>query len=138
MAQARSKEQVKIQQLEIPETLKVALEQVKEIFDLIKSTEEKQEIKNEIEPVFLLVKPMYEWAKGRDFVEISELTEVLEGAIIRTIQRIEQTLRNIKRALTVIGNETQLLKVEKASQVIKRDIAFALSLYIDENKEFAV
>lgn len=112
-----------------------ALRQCEDIFHLIKNAEEKQGIKNDTEPNFLLVKPLYEWAKGNDFVDITVYTDVLEGAIVRTIQRVEQTLRNIKKALPVMGNDTQIQKIEKASAIIKRDIVFSLSLYIDENKE---
>ena len=82
-----------------------------------------------------MVKALYEWAKGSDFVDITEHTDVLEGAIVRTIQRVEQTLRNVKKALTVIGNDTQSKKIEKAIVTIKRDIVFSVSLYLDENKE---
>lgn len=143
VAQARSQEETDIESLEIPQTLIDALIKCEEIFMWINETEKKHGLGEEGEngknkqpqANFLLVKPLFEWAKGKDFVEISEFTEVLEGAIVRTIQRVEQTLRNIKRALTVLGNDTQIQKVDKASAIIKRDIAFALSLYIDENKE---
>lgn len=141
VAQAKSKEETDIESLEIPQTLVDALIKCEEIFKWINEAEKKNGLVEEEEEMkqpqanFLLVKPLYEWARGKDFVEISEFTEVLEGAIVRTIQRVEQTLRNIKKALTVLGNDTQVQKVEKASATIKRDIAFALSLYIDENKE---
>lgn len=135
VAQARSRDEFDLDSLDVPDNLMEALNQCHDICSVIKDAESKQEIEGSLEPNFLLVKPLYEWAKGRDFVDITEYTEVLEGAIVRTIQRVEQTLRNIKRALTVIGNDTQLQKVDKAMVVIKRDIAFSLSLYIDENKE---
>lgn len=135
VAQGRSRDEFNLEDLDVPDSLMVALKQCQDIFDLIKGAEQKQEIKSDIEPNYLLVKTLHEWAKGSDFVDITEHTDVLEGAIVRTIQRVEQTLRSIKRGLTVIGNDTQMEKVEKATVIIKRDIAFALSLYIDENKE---
>lgn len=135
VAQARSRDEFDLEELEVPDTLKTALRQCQDIFAMITEAEKKQEIQGSLEPNFLLVKPLYEWAKGRDFVEITLHTDVLEGAIVRSIQRVEQTLRSIKKALTVIGNDTQHENVEKATVIIKRDIAFALSLYIDENKE---
>lgn len=135
VAQGRSRDEFDLEELDVPETLMVALRQCTDIFTMIGEAEKKHEIEGSLEPNFLLVKPLYEWAKGRDFVEITLHTEVLEGAIVRSIQRVEQTLRSIKKALTVIGNDTQLENVEKATVIIKRDIAFALSLYIDENKE---
>jgi antiviral helicase SKI2 len=81
---------------------------------------------------FSLVKPIYEWSRGKDFIEICEYTDILEGAIIRSIQRIEMTLRNVRSALAIIGNTTLIEKIEAANLAIKRDIAFALSLYIEE------
>ena len=42
-------------------------------------------------------------------------------------------MRNIKRALVLVGNTTMVEKVEKAADLIKRDIAFFLSLYIDQS-----
>lgn len=84
----------------------------------------------------MMVKPLFEWAKGCDFVEVCEHTDVLEGAIVRSIQRVERTLKNIKKALTLIGNKTLIENVEKATEVIKRDIVFSLSLYIDQSTEF--
>lgn len=135
VAQARSRDEVDINSLELTDNLLTALDECQQIFDTIKQAEEKQGIKNDTEPNFLLVKPLYEWAKGSDFVDITEHTDVLEGAIVRTIQRVEQTLRNVKKALTVIGNDTQSKKIDKAIAIIKRDIVFSLSLYLDENKE---
>lgn len=135
VAQGRSREEVDLDSLELPDNLLTALDECKEIFESIKKAELKQGIKNETEPNFLLVKALYEWAKGSDFVDITEHTDVLEGAIVRTIQRVEQTLRNVKKALTVIGNDTQSKKIEKAIVIIKRDIVFSVSLYLDENKE---
>ena len=140
VAQARSKDEIDPESIDVPESLKDALRRCQDIYTAISEAERKANIEGSDanQPIFLLVKPLYEWAKGKDFVDITEHTDVLEGAIVRTIQRVEQTLRNIKRALTVLGNDTQLQKVEKAGTIIKRDIAFALSLYIDENKDILI
>lgn len=102
----RSKNEPNIDYMDIPETLKEAVSQVKEIFDKIKKMETEASIDTEFEPNFLIIKPLYEWALGREFIEICEYTEVLEGAIVRSIQRVEQTLKSVQRALAFMGNQS--------------------------------
>lgn len=36
---------------------------------------------------------VYEWAKGTPFQEICQLTDVMEGSIVRAIVRLEETCR---------------------------------------------
>lgn len=134
VAHGRSKEEVNFRDLGLPDTLVTGIQKCVDVFDMIKKLEVDREIETEEELNFLMIKPLLEWAKGRDFVEIMEHTDVLEGAIVRTIQRVEQTMRNIKRALVLIGNSTMVEKVGRAADLIKRDIAFFLSLYIDQSK----
>jgi superfamily II RNA helicase len=81
----RSKNEPDIDMMEIPETLRTSIHQVKEIFKKIKDLETTAEIDTEFEPNYLLIKALYEWGMGREFIEICEYTEVLEGAIVRSI-----------------------------------------------------
>jgi antiviral helicase SKI2 len=131
----RSKNEPEIENMDIPETLRTAVMQVKEIFTKIKGMETEAGIDTEFEPNFLIIKPLYEWAIGRNFIEICEYTEVLEGAIVRSIQRVEQTLKSIQRGLTQVGNSTLVEKVKKGAEIIKRGIAFSASLYLEQNNE---
>jgi len=71
-----------------------------------------------------------EWALGKTFTEITELTEVQEGIIVRTIARLFESLRDIGKACRVIGDYALFQKVEASCEMIKRDIVFAASLYI--------
>ena len=136
VAHGRSKDEVNPEEMEIPETLKTAVLAVKDIYKKIGEAEQGKGLEATEEPNFLVIKPVYEWAMGRDFVEICEYTDIMAGAIVRSIQRIERSLKNIKKALALIGNNTMVQKVEKASEVIRRDIVFSLSLYIDQSTEF--
>lgn len=63
------------------------------------------------------------------FAEIARLTEVQEGIIVRCIQRLDETCRDVRNAARVIGEPTLHAKMEQASNLIKRDIVFAASLY---------
>ena len=72
---------------------------------------------------------VYEWARGLPFAQITNLTDVQEGVIVRTIQRLDEMLRDVKDAARVIGDPMLYQKMDEASSIIKRDIVFAASLY---------
>ncbi|KAF8910025.1 ATP-dependent RNA helicase [Gymnopilus junonius] len=78
---------------------------------------------------FGLVEVVYEWAKGMPFEQITELTDVAEGTIVRVITRLDETCREVRDAARVIGDAELFKKMEEAQIKIKRDIVFAASLY---------
>ena len=63
------------------------------------------------------------------FSDITSLTDVQEGIIVRCIQRLNETLRDVRNAARIIGDPVLYQKMEEASTMIKRDIVFAASLY---------
>lgn len=65
----------------------------------------------------------------KPFAEIARLTDVQEGIIVRCIQRLDETCREMRNAARVTGEPTLHAKMEAASNMIKRDIVFAASLY---------
>jgi antiviral helicase SKI2 len=78
---------------------------------------------------FGLVEVVYEWARGLPFKYITELTDVLEGSIVRCIVRLSETCREVSGAARLVGDAGLYRKMEEAAQLIKRDIVFAASLY---------
>jgi arsenate reductase-like glutaredoxin family protein len=68
--------------------------------------------------------------KTKPFAEICELTNILEGSIVRCITRLDETCREVRNAARIIGDSSLFQKMEEASKLIKRDIVFASSLYI--------
>ncbi|KAJ3171371.1 hypothetical protein HDU87_008328 [Geranomyces variabilis] len=78
---------------------------------------------------FGLVEVVHEWAKGLPFKHITDLTDVLEGSIVRTIVRLEETCREVQGTARLIGDAGLFKKMEAARESIKRDIVFAASLY---------
>eukprot|EP00054_Salpingoeca_dolichothecata_P030394 m.246805 g.246805 ORF g.246805 m.246805 type:complete len:1258 (+) comp26650_c0_seq16:589-4362(+) len=78
---------------------------------------------------FGLVEVVHEWARGTPFSEITDLTDVLEGSIVRCIVRLDETCRDVRNAARVIGDPVLYQKMDQASTLIKRDIVFAASLY---------
>lgn len=65
------------------------------------------------------------------FKQVTELTTVHEGTIVRSITRLDEFIKDIRNAARVVGNPSLYRKMEAASQCIKRDIVFAASLYIN-------
>lgn len=78
---------------------------------------------------FQLMEVVYEWARGTSFKEITKLTDVQEGIIVRCIQRLDEVIRDVRNAARMIGDPLMFKKMEETSAKIKRDIVFAASLY---------
>ena len=51
------------------------------------------------------------------------------GIIVRCIQRLDETCKDVRNAARVIGDPVLYQKMQEASTLIKRDIVFAASLY---------
>ncbi|SAM08621.1 hypothetical protein [Absidia glauca] len=77
---------------------------------------------------FGLVEVVYEWARGLPFKHITDLTDVLEGSIVRCISRLDETCREVMGAARMVGDTSLYKKMEQAEEDIKRDIVFAASL----------
>lgn len=81
-------------------------------------------------PRFGLTEVVYEWARGMSFKNITDLTDVLEGTIVRTITRLDETCREVKNAARIIGDPELYQKMQAAQELIKRDITAVASLYM--------
>lgn len=83
-----------------------------------------------IAPRFGLVEVVYEWARGMTFNRITDLTDVMEGTIVRVVTRLDETCREVMSAARLIGDPTLYAKMEKARELIRRDVVFTASLYM--------
>ncbi|OAQ60481.1 antiviral helicase SKI2 [Pochonia chlamydosporia 170] len=81
-------------------------------------------------PRFGLMEVVYEWARGMSFKNITGLTDVLEGTIVRTITRLDETCREVKNAARIVGDPELYQKMQEAQELIKRDITAVASLYM--------
>lgn len=81
-------------------------------------------------PRFGLIEVVYEWARGMPFSRITELTDVLEGTIVRVMTRLDETCREVKNAARIIGDPTLFAKMQTCQELIKRDICATASLYM--------
>ena len=50
--------------------------------------------------------------------------------IVRCIQRLDETCKDVRNAARVIGDSKLYSKMQMASTLIRRDIVFAASLYL--------
>ncbi len=62
------------------------------------------------------------------FEQITELTDVAEGTIVRCITRLDETCREVRDAARVIGDAELFKKMEEAQIKIKRDSTFVYPL----------
>ncbi|KAG5518298.1 hypothetical protein PMAC_003094 [Pneumocystis sp. 'macacae'] len=79
---------------------------------------------------FGLVEVVYEWARGMSFERIMDLTDALEGSIVRVMTRLDQVLRECASAAHIIGDTSMYSKMEDCQEKIRRDIIFSPSLYV--------
>lgn len=121
-------------QEQLTSRMEFAREQILEIHDQLTKLQEIEhiEIDPDAKPIlnFGLCAVVYQWARGISFKDIIKMTEFQEGSIVRTIVRLDELCRDVQNAAKIMGNEILYLKMEAASECIKRDIVFAASLYI--------
>lgn len=78
-----------------------------------------------------LMEVTYAWCKGATFAQICKMTDVYEGLLIRVFKRLEELIRQLVQAAKTIGNAELEQKMEKAGEMVHRDIVSAASLYLD-------
>jgi antiviral helicase SKI2 len=71
-------------------------------------------------PRFGMVEVVYEWARGMSFNRITDLTDVMEGTIVRVITRLDETCREVKNAARIIGDPALFQKMGTCQELIKR------------------
>lgn len=66
---------------------------------------------------------------AQPFNQITALTDVQEGTIVRTITRLDETCREVRDAARIVGNADLFKKMETCQERIRRDVVFCASLY---------
>jgi antiviral helicase SKI2 len=64
------------------------------------------------------------------FKRITDLTDIMEGSIVRVITRLDETCREAKNAARTIGDPVLIEKMTKCQELIKRDVCAVASLYM--------
>jgi antiviral helicase SKI2 len=81
-------------------------------------------------PRFGMVEVVYEWARGMSFNRITDLTDIMEGTIVRVITRLDETCREVKSAARIIGDPILFAKMQACQELIRRDVCSVASLYM--------
>ncbi|XP_055896693.1 SKI2 subunit of superkiller complex protein-like isoform X1 [Biomphalaria glabrata] len=79
---------------------------------------------------FGMTQVVHSWALGKSFSEVTQLTDLEEGIIVKSIQALHEVLQRVQEAADFIGNTILSEKCKVAQTSIRRDIIFAASLYI--------
>lgn len=109
-------------------TISEKVNRVQELHQVIQTSDESNDFA--CKPRFGLMEVVHEWARGMSFKNITGLTDVLEGTIVRTISRLDETCREVKNAARIIGDPELYQKMQTAQEMIKRDITAVASLYM--------
>ncbi|KAL4438757.1 hypothetical protein ABPG74_013430 [Tetrahymena malaccensis] len=80
-----------------------------------------------------LIEVVYQWMNGMDFSSICEMTTIQEGAIVRSFLRLENLLKNVRNGYIIMGNYAMGVKLERCMEMLKKDIIFSKSLYLDQD-----
>jgi ATP-dependent RNA helicase DOB1 len=78
-----------------------------------------------------MMEPVLAWAQGKKFIEVCKLSDYFEGNIIRCIRRLDELIKQVADCAEQMENSNLKIKLEQASEKIKRGIIFAASLYVD-------
>ncbi|KAM8952765.1 superkiller complex protein 2 [Pelodytes ibericus] len=118
----------------LTDTLKEGIKKVRSLAERLAVVQRECGLRESVEDFvaqykFGLTEVVYEWARGMPFSEIMTLTDIQEGLIVRCVQRLDEACRDVRSAARLVGDATLCAKMDAASQLIKRDIIFAASLY---------
>ncbi|GJJ09981.1 hypothetical protein Clacol_004206 [Clathrus columnatus] len=115
----------------VPPKIQAGQETIMKIVERIEAAQLRNNVGEDLNAriKFGLVEVVYEWAKGMPFEQITALTDVAEGTIVRVITRLDETCREIRDAARVIGDTELFKKMEEAQIKIKRDSRFHVILF---------
>ena len=81
---------------------------------------------------FYFYELIYSWATKMPFLEVVKASPGLdEGTIVRMVNCVERMCQHIKGAARIMGDSKLSQRMEECSLLIKRDIIFAPSLYLE-------
>jgi len=81
---------------------------------------------------FYFYELMHGWASGKQFSEIVVANPGLdEGSIVKMVNSVERICQQLKTVARVLGDAELAKRMDEASTLIKRDIIFTPSLYLE-------
>lgn len=80
---------------------------------------------------FSLCEAVLRWAEGSTFADIMKLTDLEEGDVTNSVKRLSELLKDAANVADAVGNEELHGNITEAIEIIKRDIIFNGSLYLE-------
>ena len=81
---------------------------------------------------FFFYELMYAWASGKSFSEVVALAPFVdEGSIVKMVNSVERICAQIKTVARILGDAELAKRMDEATTLIKRDIIFTPSLYLE-------
>ncbi|GAA5995397.1 ATP-dependent RNA helicase MTR4 [Rhodotorula paludigena] len=79
-----------------------------------------------------LMDAVFAWCNGASFSDITKMTDVFEGSLIRVFRRLQELIRQMAQAGKAIGSEELEKKFTDSLACLERpsSVAFAASLYL--------
>ena len=77
-----------------------------------------------------LMVPLFNWAKGSSFYEVTKTTSIFEGTLIRCSRRLCELMNQIIYAADKVGEAEMKAQMEAALASLQRGIMFCGSLYL--------
>jgi antiviral helicase SKI2 len=75
---------------------------------------------------------MYAWATKKPFLDVVQMAQGIdEGSIVKMVNTVERLCQQFKLAARVMGDSKLSQRMEECSVLIKRDIIFTPSLYLE-------
>lgn len=120
--------------LELEKELQQALDKLKAVCTRVGTVTKESKIPIDVEEYVDSFSPLgmrvtYHWCLGKSFAEVTTLTTMFEGTVVRCFRRLEELLRQLVAAAKGIGNADLERKIEDGSEKLRRGIAFQSSLY---------
>lgn len=76
------------------------------------------------------VAPVWEWCHGEHFQTLCEAYDLFEGNLMRTLQKLLNLLEEMKKGFDVVGDMDWVLAVERAHELVKKDLMLTDSIYL--------
>ena len=81
--------------------------------------------------IYSCVKAVFEWANNKSFSEIKKHTQkIMEGQMVSVITKVYSLLKSFSATAEKMGDEILVERCNVASDMIKRGIPFARSIYL--------
>ena len=69
---------------------------------------------------------------AQPFEQITSLTDVAEGTVVRCITRLDETCREVKNAARIIGDPTLFQKMSTCQELIKRYVLTPKFIFVQQ------